>query len=309
MKAILKIKSSSLLVLVTTLVLMLLWAPTTFAQEGLTKIADNVYAYVDTNNGAPQNSFGANAGIIIGQDGIVVIDTLISAKQAKTFIEDIRAISDKPIKYVVNTHRHLDHTFGNSEFAKLGAIIISHSIDEEQLVTSEAAMLNIAKNFGLTEKDMVGTAVAYPELTFNDRMVIDLGGQKIELIYAGASHTNDSIIVYVPDKRLMFTGDILFTNYHPFIADGYIQGWVNVLNYLQEMDVVTIVPGHGPLSTKKDLTEMKQYILAFDAKASELCAKSKDIAYIVSELTKALPQRAEGQFLIRGNVELRYLIK
>ena len=88
---------------------------------GLEKIADNVYSYVDIKNGTPQKSFGANAGIIIGEDGIVVIDTLVSSKEAMRFIKDIRAVSDKPIKYVINTHYHLDHTFGNSEFVKLGA--------------------------------------------------------------------------------------------------------------------------------------------------------------------------------------------
>ena len=71
-----------------------------FAAEKLTKIADNVYSYVDTKNSTPQNSFGANAGIIMGKDGIVVIDTLVSSKEAKRFIKDIRTISKKPIKYI-----------------------------------------------------------------------------------------------------------------------------------------------------------------------------------------------------------------
>jgi len=104
-----------------------------FAAEKLTKIADNVYSYVDTKSSTPQNSYGANAGIILGRDGIVVVDTLISSKEAKRFIKDIKAISKKPIKYVINTHYHLDHTFGNSEFKKIGALIISHTNDGNNL--------------------------------------------------------------------------------------------------------------------------------------------------------------------------------
>lgn len=104
-----------------------------FAAEKLTKTADNVYSYVDTKNSSPQNSYGANAGIIIGRDGIVVVDTLISSKEAKRFIRDIRAISKKPIRYVVNTHYHLDHTFGNADFKRLGAVIISHINDSKNL--------------------------------------------------------------------------------------------------------------------------------------------------------------------------------
>jgi len=78
-----------------------------FAADKLTKIAENVYSYVDVKNGSRDNSFGANAGMIVGKDGIVVVDTLISAKEAKRFIKDIRAVSRKPIKYVVSTHYHL----------------------------------------------------------------------------------------------------------------------------------------------------------------------------------------------------------
>lgn len=113
-------------ILVFTFVSSIVFSQRVSAQEALTKIADNVYSYVDVKNSSPSNSFGTNAGIIIGKDGIVVIDTLVSSKEAKRFIKDIRAVSDKPIKYVVNTHYHLDHTFGNSEFVKLGATVISH---------------------------------------------------------------------------------------------------------------------------------------------------------------------------------------
>ena len=95
------------------------------AADKLTPVAENVYAYVDTKAASPKNSFGVNAGVIIGKDGIVVVDTMISAKEAKRFIKDIRTISRKPIKYVVNTHYHLDHAFGNSEFAKVGAVIVA----------------------------------------------------------------------------------------------------------------------------------------------------------------------------------------
>ena len=81
--------------------------------RGLAKIAEGIYSYVDQKNPVPGSSFGANAGIIIGKEGIVVVDTLISSKEAQHFISDIRAVSDKPIKYVVNTHEHLDHSLGN----------------------------------------------------------------------------------------------------------------------------------------------------------------------------------------------------
>ncbi len=111
----------------------LLSAGSAKAGQGLKKIAENVYAYADTKNASPRNGFGANAGIIIGRDGILVVDSLISAKKADEFLKDIRAVSDKPVKYVVDTHSHLDHCFGNAAFGKSGAVIVAHRNSGEDL--------------------------------------------------------------------------------------------------------------------------------------------------------------------------------
>jgi cyclase len=280
-----------------------------FAQDGLVKIADNIYSYVDVKKMSPKNSFGANAGIIVGKDWILVVDTLISAKEAKRFIKDIRAISDKPIRYVVNTHFHLDHTFGNSEFEKLGAIIISHAADKESLIKNGETTLKNAQMYGLTEQDMEGTKITCPSVTFKDILAIDMGDQKVELLYKGASHTEGSVLVYVPDKKVLFAGDILFTKYHPYLAEGDFKSWPKVLDYILKMDVVKIIPGHGPISAKKDIADMKKYLVIFDKKATELCAKSKDIDYIIAEMIKTLPHRDEGEGLIKSNIQRRYLKK
>jgi glyoxylase-like metal-dependent hydrolase (beta-lactamase superfamily II) len=296
-------------ILVFVFISFLLFSQIAIAAEKLTKIADGVYSYVDTKNSTPQNSFGANAGIIIGKDGIVVIDTLVSSKEAKRFIKDIRAISKKPIKYVVNTHYHLDHTFGNADFKGLGTVIISHINDSNNLKAHGETALKNAKNYGLSEEDMKGTRIAYPALAFTDRMEIDLGDQKIELIYIKPSHTDGSILVYLPDKKILFAGDILFTGYHPFIGDGNIDEWIKTLDYIMTMDVEIIIPGHGSLSNKKDIEDMKNYLIAFDKKAKELATKSNDAEHIASEIKKFLPPRPEGAGLILWNIQMKYLKK
>ncbi len=200
----------------------LLAAASAAAQDGLTRIGDNVYAYVGTRNASPSNSFGANAGIVIGNDGIAVIDTLISSKEAKRFIKDIRAVSDKPIKYVINTHEHLDHAFGNSEFARLGATIVSGENCRKRMLESAEAVLANAKDYGLSEDDVKGTRIAVPTLTFRGAMRIDLGGRAVELVDPGPSHTDGSILVSVvwpPDGTILFAGDVLFTDYHPYMGE------------------------------------------------------------------------------------------
>jgi len=279
----------------------------TFAAEKLTRIAENVYAYVDVKNGSRNNSFGANAGIIIGKDGIVVVDTLTSAKEAKRFIRDIRAVSRKPIRYVVNTHYHLDHVFGNSEFVKLGAVVIAQENDKKAMEKTAPDTLKNIGEYGFTPQDMKGTKLAYPALAYGDRMTIDIGGQQIELIHARYSHTVGDTLVYLPDRKILFAGDVLFTDYHPFLGEGNIEEWAKELDDIESMDVEKIIPGHGPLSGKKDLEDMKEYLLLSDKKAKELAAQSKDAQKIAAELKSFLPQRPEGAFLIAPNVQMKYL--
>ncbi len=281
----------------------------TFAQAELTKIADNVYSYVGVKDASPASSFAANAGIVIGRDGVLVVDTLISAKEGERFLADIRKVTDKPIQYVVNTHTHLDHAFGNCVFEKQGATIISHEADRRSLEKNGAATLKNAGNFGLTPEQMAGTEIVYPTVTFDGRLTIDLGGETVELIHFAPSHTEGSVVVYLPAKKLLFAGDILFTDFHPYLADGDIPGWTKTLDDLLAMDLERIVPGHGPLSTKKDLREMKEYLLLFDAKARELAAKSQDADKVAAELKNILPKRSQADWMIAFNLKSRYLKK
>lgn len=287
--------------------LVLVSAGLVHGQSSLVRVSERVYSYVDVKDGSPSNSYGANAGIVIGEDSILVVDTLISYKEGKRLLEDIRAISDKPIRYVVNTHYHLDHIFGNNVFSALGAGIISHANCDAAMREHAAGILAGAGVYGLTPGDMAGTELAYPDITFTDGMGVNLGGVDVELIFSAPSHSRGSIIVYVPSEGVMFAGDILFTDFHPYMGDGDIEGWQKTLDYIISLNVEKIIPGHGPLSTKKDLVDMKTYITAFDNKAKELAAKSNEIEYIVSEMKAFMPFRTRGEGLIQANIQGRYL--
>jgi cyclase len=277
------------------------------AKEGLQKISDSVYSYVGVQGACAQNSFGSNAGIIVGQDYLVAVDSKMSARQAQQFIRDIRKISSKPIKFLINTHGHLDHTLGNSEFAKLGAVIISQENDQKNMQKAGAGMLAYAKKSGLSDQDLKGTRLTYPTLTFKDRLTLDLGNQKIEVLYPGPSHTTGSVLVYVPKEKVLFTGDILFTDFHPFLGEANMEGWEKVLDGIMAMDVDKIIPGHGPVSSKKDVADLKNYLSVFDQKAKELTAQSHDLNSIVPEMKKSLPPRSQLDALIARNIEMKYL--
>ena len=295
------------LIALLSLLLTLLLAQSAFA--ALTRLADNVYAYVGSTDAAPSHSFAANAGIVIGRDGVLVVDTLISAREGERFLADIRAVTDKPIRYVVNTHTHLDHALGNGVFAKLGATLIAHEADRALLATQGAAILQRAGSYGLKPEEMVGTEVVVPTLAFSDRMTIDLGDTEVQLLRFAPSHTAGSLVVYLPAQKLLFSGDILFTDFHPNLTDADLDGWTKTLDHLLGMDITQIVPGHGPLSTKKDLQEMRAYIVLFDSKARELATTTQDPAIIATELLKILPKRTLAEWMVAHNVAGRYVTK
>jgi glyoxylase-like metal-dependent hydrolase (beta-lactamase superfamily II) len=266
-----------------------------------------IFIPMSIKDDSPTYSYGANAGIVIGEDAILVVDTLVSAKEGKRLLKDIRAISDKPIQYVVNTHYHLDHTFGNAEFAGLGADIISHVICADAMKKSAVDTLANANAYGLTKEDLEGTQLAYPNVTFTDKMGLDLGGLEVELIYIAPSHSKGSIVVHIAAEGVVFAGDILFTDFHPYMAEGDIAGWQETLDSVIVLNADKIIPGHGPLSTNKDLADMKAYIVAFDKRATDLAAGSNELEHIVAELKKSMPARTRGEGLIQANVQGKYL--
>lgn len=280
---------------------------TAWAGAGLSQISDGIYAYIDVKSGSANNRFGANAGIVIGDHGVLVVDTLTSAKEALTFMEDIRKVTDKPIHYVVNTHYHLDHAFGNCLFADMGAEIICHANCRKQTLVIKDKALETAKSLGMDDAALEGTRIVVPNMAFKDTMELDLGNREVRLVYSGQdSHTAGSIVVWVPEQKVAFAGDILFTNFHPYLAEGDLEGWSKSLDSLLALGAEKIVPGHGPLSGSKDIKDMKAYLTAFDRIAKNLCTAGNDIEKITAEMIKRLPARADGQFLIQANLQARY---
>ncbi|MBF0217816.1 MAG: MBL fold metallo-hydrolase [Candidatus Omnitrophica bacterium] len=301
--------------MICTLVISLSLAIPAFTQEvtrTLDKISGHVYAYVGAKNASPSaNSFGANSGVVIGEDAVMVIDTLISAKEAEKLSADIKKVTAKPVKYVVNTHSHLDHSWGNSVFVKDGAVVIGQENPANTAAKGEYALAH-AGEFGLKPEDMEGTVLKFPTVMFKERLRVDLGGGVVvELAYPGPTHSPDSIMVYVTVDKVLFTGDILFTKYHPFLGDGDITNWIKVLSGLEKTTAEFIIPGHGPVSTVSDIRDMEVYLKEFEAQARELCLwkKQEDAPVLAEELINQLPNqgRTELPSIVISNLRAKYL--
>ena len=155
------------------------------------EIAEGVYAYVDVKSGTPGNVFGANVGVVVGENGVLVVDTLTSAGEATGLLNDIRKITDKPLLYVVNTHYHLDHALGNNVFDDLDAIIgWPLGVQKASSRRRRAHARRPPKTSVLPVDFWKDTRIALPDITFARELSVELGNMEVKIIHPGtATHS------------------------------------------------------------------------------------------------------------------------
>ncbi len=231
-------------------------------KTGLVKLSNQVYAMI-ANGPTPVEGLGANSGFVVGSDGVLVIDARYTPALAYDFLKAIRSVTSAPIKYVVNTHYHPDHTWGNSVFKEEGAIIIARPETREALLKYSPVYLDLYRARGPASFDMLkDVKVVAPDTTFGNETAIDLGGITVELRYLGPAHTAGDCVVIIPKGKVGFTGGLLSNGYHPNMGDpaADFDNWISTLDRLAKMDVKYIVPGQGSVCGKKALETEKMYI-------------------------------------------------
>lgn len=196
----------------------------------------------------PKNSGDvSNAGFVIGKDAVAVIDTGGSPKVGAEIVKAIRARTDLPIKYVINTHMHPDHVFGNVAFEGETPTYVGHYKLPRALANRAERYLAINKEL-LGEKAFEGTRIIAPTLLVKDETELDLGDRKLVLKAHETAHTDNDLTVFDKQTGTMFLGDLLFSHHTPAL-DGSIRGWLALIDKLQQRtDVARVVPGHGPPS-------------------------------------------------------------
>jgi cyclase len=275
------------------------------------KISDHVWSYAGTSPMTAANSFGANAGVVVGTKGALVVDTLVSAKEGKQLLADVRAVTKLPVLWVVNTHYHLDHAWGNCVFAEQGATIVGAWPASKLLAENGPEGIAHADQFGLTADDMAGTITTPATVIFNGIMFIDLGGVVVTLESMRHGHCADNLVVWIDDDKTLFSGDLMFVGCHPFVGEGDMAGWLSDLEKIAAMKPEKIIPGHGPLSSAKDINDMKAYLNAFNRNALELTRgkTQADAAMIAEKLLPLLPSQGRGDLanMIEYSLKMKYL--
>ena len=258
-------------------------------------VRDNIYMLMGQ---------GGNIGVSVGEDGVFLIDD-----QFAPLTEKIRAavaeLSDQAIRFVINTHWHFDHTGGNENLGKDGAIIVAHDNVYERMSKE-----GFIKAFNM--KTPAAPKVALPLVTFNDTVSFHLNGDEINVVHQGNAHTDGDSIIFFKQANVIHMGDTFFNGLYPFIdasSKGEVNGVIKAVERILAMtnDDTKIIPGHGPLANKQDLQKFRDMLILVRDRMQTLLAQGKTLDEIIAMRPNADLDKTWGGGFLSPEAFLRVL--
>ena len=208
------------------------------------KVTDNLYVIVGN---------GGNVAVMPTSEGVVLVDDKF-AQDAPEIVAKVKSVTSQPIRYVLNTHQHGDHTSGNEAMMAANAEIVIHKNARANMVT--------------------GKQPGLPRITFTDETQLFLGGKEVRARYFGRGHTNGDAMIFFPSERALHTGDLFVNGGAPFCDTsngGSIKDWDKTIQKVLDLDFDTVIPGHGPVAKKADLAKWVQTLAAIRSKIKTAC--------------------------------------
>lgn len=208
----------------------------------MAEVVDGVYAWVQ-----PDGTWWVNnAGAVVGEDGLLVVDTCATEDRTRRFLQALaRATDDAPIRWAVNTHQHGDHTYGNS-LLPASTVLIGQSAMREAL--AHDPLLDSCPPFWSPAPDWGNVTRRVPSITLERELTIHTGQRRVELRHPGyTAHTPGDVVAWLPEERVLFSGDLVFHGLTPLVFMGSVEGALRSLEWLHTFGAEHVVPGHGPL--------------------------------------------------------------
>ena len=254
-----------------------------------TKVAGSVYMLEGS---------GGNIGVLIGNDGVILVDDQF-APLAEKIKKAVAAISDKPIKFIVNTHFHGDHSGGNKVFGDEGSIIVAH----------ENARKRLSTDFFFKTHKQEQKAMSYeglPKITFAESLNFNMNGETVQVIHIKNAHTDGDAAIYFKESNVLHAGDAFVRYGLPFIDDdggGTIDGMISGAEQMLKMinDDTKIIPGHGQIASKKDLHDYKSLLQTIRNRIADGIKAGKTVDQIISsDPTKEFKSGFDKVFFVQS---------
>ncbi|MGH9239383.1 MAG: MBL fold metallo-hydrolase [Vicinamibacterales bacterium] len=232
---------------------------------------------------------GGNVAVYATAEGVVLVDDMFDRNHAD-ILAQVKRITDRPLRYVINTHQHDDHAGGDFKMLPIAEVIAHRNV--------YANLKNLKRPY---YEDTPGTPIGLPRVTFSDRLDVHLGGRDIEAYYFGRGHTSGDAIIYFPELKAIHTGDLFISSSRPGVPIyvDYVQGgslieWTRTLERTLELDFDIVIPGHGPAATKADLARFNASIAAMRTRLQALIRKGANRSAVAETIEKDYGWRVVG---------------
>ncbi len=296
------------------------------------KIAENVYARIASPNG----NAGGNAGFVIMDHSVVVFDTHFTPEEGKQLLDEIRTVTTLPVRYVINSHYHPDHTHGNKIFADshvIGSQKTRHGVLQDDLPSLNRSiriateqlerMREERKGLRNSEKiesidENIETRAAYleelqklqivpPFVVLDEYLAIRDGNVEIQILCMGPGHSGGDTVLYIPSVKTVFCGSLFFNLVIPNVRDAKITQWIDVLERILEFDADIYIPGHGPPGSKRDVRECLNYFQDLRAVVGTFVSSGQSLEQAMQETQLPVKyQNYRFKYLFPSNVQRMY---
>jgi cyclase len=204
----------------------------------------------------------SNCTLVVSDEGVLVVDAPYTRALAEAVQAYARRLTPQPIRWVVSSHYHGDHILHLGAFAP-PAIVLGHFRNRDNIAQfGESERAHFSRHRPELAAEYAAVPIVLPSLTYSDALTLYLGGRELRLWHPGPAHTTGDTVLFLPTERLAVVADLLFAGVFPVARSAHLGGWIAALDALQAMDLDTVVPGHGPISTRRDLGAMRDYLMA-----------------------------------------------